>query len=48
MIESSPKTEVRQIIEDFNPRKAPGPDGITSKILILVFQSVPKTVTMNV
>jgi hypothetical protein len=24
--------EVRQIIEDFNPRKAPGPDGITSDI----------------
>ena len=35
--------EVRQIIEDFNPRKAPGPDGITSDILTLVFKSIPKT-----
>jgi hypothetical protein len=24
--------EVRQIIEGFNPKKAPGPDGITSDI----------------
>jgi len=38
--------EVRQIIEGFNPRKvAPGPDGITSNILTLVFKSIPKTVT---
>jgi hypothetical protein len=37
--------EVRQIIEGFNPRKAPGADGITSEILILVFKSIPKTVT---
>jgi len=37
--------EVQQIIEDFNPRKAPGPDGITSDILTLVFKSIPKTVT---
>jgi ribonuclease HI len=37
--------EVRQIIEGFNPKKAPGPDGITSDILTLVFKSIPKTVT---
>jgi len=29
---------------DFNPRKAPGPDGITSDIP-LVFKSIPKTAT---
>jgi len=34
-----------QIIEGFNPRKAPGPDGITSEIFILVFKSIPNTVT---
>jgi hypothetical protein len=28
-----------------NPRIAPGPDGITSDILTLVFKSIPKTVT---
>jgi len=37
--------EVRQIVEDFNPWQTPGPDGITSEILILVFKSIPKTVT---
>jgi hypothetical protein len=37
--------KVRQIIENFNPRKAPGPDGNTSDILTLVFNSIPKTVT---
>jgi hypothetical protein len=37
--------EIRQIIESFNPRKAPGPDGITSKILTLIFKSIPKSVT---
>ena len=37
--------EVRQIIEGFNPRKTPGPDGITSEILTLIFKSIPKTVT---
>ena len=37
--------EVRKIIEGFNPKKAPGPNGITSDILTLVFKSVPKTVT---
>jgi len=28
--------EVRQVIEGFKPKKAPGPDGITSEILKLV------------
>jgi len=37
--------EVRQIIEGFKPRKAPGPDGITSEILKLVFKSILKTLT---
>jgi hypothetical protein len=37
--------EVRRIIEGFNPKKAPGPDGITSDILTFVFKSMPKTVT---
>jgi hypothetical protein len=37
--------EVRQVIEGFNPRKAPGPGGITSDILTLIFKSIPKTVT---
>ena len=39
------QNEVRQIREGFNPRKAPGPDGITSEILTLTFKSSPKTVT---
>ena len=37
--------EVMQIIECFNPRKAPGPDGITSEILTLIFSRIRKTVT---
>jgi len=31
-----------QIIENFNPRKAPGPDGITSDILTPVLKPYPK------
>jgi len=34
--------EVRQIIERFNPRKAPGPDGIISEMLTLTFKTFPK------
>ena len=37
--------EVRRIIEGINPRKAPGPDGIRSEILLLIFKSIPQTVT---
>jgi hypothetical protein len=37
--------EVRQIIEGFKPKKAPGPGGITSEILVLVSKSITKTVT---
>ena len=45
-----PKTEftqdeVRQIIEGVHTRKAPGQEGITSEILLLIFKSIPKTVT---
>jgi len=36
--------KVRQI-EVFKPRKAPGPDGITSEILQLVYKSILKTLT---
>ena len=39
------RDQVRQIIEGFHPRKAPGQDGITSDILTLVFKGIPKTVT---
>jgi hypothetical protein len=39
--------EVRQTIEGFNPRKAAGPDGITSEILTLIFKSIPKTSIYN-
>jgi hypothetical protein len=39
------QNEVKQTIENFNLRKAPGPDGITSEILKLAFKSIPKTVT---
>ena len=34
--------EVRQIIENFNPREAPSLDGITREILTLPFQSIAK------
>jgi hypothetical protein len=37
--------EVRRTIESFNPKKAPGLEGITSDILTLVFKSIPKTTT---
>ena len=35
--------EVRNIIEGVNPRKAPGPDGITSEILILFSKGITKS-----
>jgi hypothetical protein len=37
--------KVRQTIESFNPRKVPGPDGITREILTLIFQSIPRMIT---
>lgn len=37
--------EIRQTIESFNPKKAPGPDGVTGDILTLIFQSIPQTIT---
>jgi len=39
------QNEVRQTIESFNSRKAPGPDGITREILTLIFQNLPQTIT---
>ena len=37
--------EIRQTIENFDHSKAPGEDGITSKILLRVFQNLPKFLT---
>ena len=37
--------EVRQIIEGVHTRKAPGQEGITSEILLLIFKSILKNVT---
>jgi hypothetical protein len=37
--------EVRQIIDGFKPKKAPGPDGITSEILTLIFKSIHTAMT---
>lgn len=37
--------EVRHITEGINPRKAPGPDGIRSEILLLILKSMPQTIT---
>ena len=39
------QNEVRHIIEGFNPRKVPEPDGNTSEILIFVFKIIPTAVT---
>ena len=36
--------EVRQLVEWFKPKKAPGPDGITNEIQ-LVYKTIPKTMT---
>jgi retron-type reverse transcriptase len=36
---------VRQVVEGFKPRKAPGPDGITNEIQQLVYKGIPKTMT---
>jgi len=38
--------EVTQTIDSFNPRNAPGPDGVTGEILTLIFQNIPQTLTV--
>jgi hypothetical protein len=37
--------EVRQILEGFKDKKAPGPNGITNEIVKIVFKAIPKTMT---
>jgi len=37
--------EVRQVIEGFQSKKAPGPNGVTNEILKLIFKAIPKTMT---
>jgi hypothetical protein len=37
--------EVRQILQGFKDRKAPGPNGITNEIIKMVFKTIPKTMT---
>jgi len=39
------QVEVRQTIESFNTRKAPGAEVVTGEILTLIFQSTPQTLT---
>jgi len=39
------KEEVRQVIESLQPKKAPGPNGITNEIVKLLFKEMPKTMT---
>ena len=37
--------EVRQALEGFKDKKAPGPNGLTNGIVKMVFKAVPKTMT---
>jgi len=37
--------EVRQVVEGFKDKKAPGLNGITNEIGKIVFQAIPKTMT---
>jgi hypothetical protein len=37
--------EVRQVIEGLQPKKTPGPNGITNEIIKLVFKVIPITMT---
>ena len=39
------KEEFKQVIESLQPKKAPGPNGITNEIIKLVFKDIPKTMT---
>jgi protein required for attachment to host cells len=39
------KEEVKQVIESLQPKKAPGPNGITNEIIKRVFKEIPKTMT---
>jgi hypothetical protein len=39
------KEEVRQVIESLQPKKAPGPNGITNEIVKLVFKVTQTTMT---
>ena len=35
--------EVRQVLEGFKDKKAPGPNGITNEIVKIAFKAIPKT-----
>jgi hypothetical protein len=37
--------EIESVIKKFNPKKAPGEDGLTSKIILHVFRSFPSFLT---
>ena len=39
------QNEVRQVLEGFKDKKAPGPNGITNEIVKIVFKAIPKTMT---
>ena len=39
------KEEVKQVIQSLQPKKAPGPNGITNEIIKLIFKEIPKTMT---
>jgi len=37
--------EVTKVIENLQPKKAPGTNGITNEIVKLVFKEIPNTIT---
>jgi len=39
------KEEVKQVIQTLQPKKAPGPNGISNEIIKLAFKGIPKTLT---
>ena len=43
--ENFTQDEVRQVVEEFKPRKAQRPNGITNEIQQLVYKCIPKTMT---